>query len=388
VNLFDLAIGLALLAAVVGGYKLGFLTRIASWGGLVIGLALAARFLPGALDALAAGGAGGAAGRLFLVMAGLLAGAGIGASLGEALGRAVSRVVARGPVKTLDRVGGAVVGGLGVLIAVWLLAPAAAHVPGLIAREALSSRIAAVVTSTAPRPPDAFRAFRHLVPEDRYPDVFESLRRSPDTGPPPAEVAFPTEVVDAAKRSTVNVESVGCGGAHEGSGWTAAPETVVTNAHVVAGADRVIVRRPDGRTFPARVVVFDERRDLAVLEAPGLNHPPLDLADPEPGAAAAVIGYPLGQNEPRAAPAIVQLQQEALGRDIYGDATTRRQVLFLAASLRQGDSGSAVINAQGQVVGTAFAIAPDRSATAYALAPSEVRAALGAPRRPTTGRCQ
>ncbi len=387
-NVVDIAIGVALLAAVVGGFKLGFLTRIASWGGLVAGILVAARFLPGLIDALGSNRPGGAAGRLFLVVAGLLAGAGIGASLGEAVGRAISRVVARGPVRTLDRAGGAIVGALGVLVAVWLLVPAAAQVPGLIAREARTSRIATAVTSAAPQPPDALRAFRQLVPEDRYPDVFDSLRPSPDIGPPPADVAVPSEVVAAATRSTVNVESVGCGGAHEGSGWTAADETVVTNAHVVAGADRVVVRRPDGRTFPARVVVFDERRDLAVLEVAGLGQRALELAEPDVGGPAAVIGYPGGQNQPRVAPAIVQRQQEALGRDIYGGATTRRQVLFLAASLRQGDSGSAVIDERGRVVGTAFAIAPDRSATAYALAPSEVRAALGAPRVSTTGRCQ
>jgi len=53
-------------------------------------------------------------------------------------------------------------------------------------------------------------------------------------------------------------------------------------------------------------------------------------------------------------------------------------VLELAAQLRPGDSGSALVDARGVVVGVAFAVARDRSDVAYALAPNEVRAALTA----------
>jgi S1-C subfamily serine protease len=77
----------------------------------------------------------------------------------------------------------------------------------------------------------------------------------------------------------------------------------------------------------------------------------------------------------------------AVGRDIYGQDRTRREVLFLAASLRPGDSGSAFIDADGKVAGVAFAIAPDRPGTAYALDDSELRAALATPRQLGVGPC-
>jgi S1-C subfamily serine protease len=78
----------------------------------------------------------------------------------------------------------------------------------------------------------------------------------------------------------------------------------------------------------------------------------------------------------------------AVGRDIYGADRVERQVVVLGARLQQGDSGAAVVDADGTVIGTVFAVSPDDRDTAYALATSEVRAALDAPRSPgATGRC-
>lgn len=195
----------------------------------------------------------------------------------------------------------------------------------------------------------------------------------------------PLEWVARAVRSTVNVESFGCGGLHEGSGFTVAPNVVVTNAHVVAGADRVRVRRPDGRVLPASIVRFDPNRDLAVLSVAGLGQESLPIGNAPEGTAAAVLGYPGGQNNVRVAPAVIREENPTIGRDIYGRQRTQRQVLFLASRLRQGDSGSAVIDGQGQVIGVAFAVAPDRPGAAYALDDSELRAVLAAPRRQGAG---
>jgi S1-C subfamily serine protease len=71
---------------------------------------------------------------------------------------------------------------------------------------------------------------------------------------------------------------------------------------------------------------------------------------------------------------------EATGRDIYGTGLARREVLELAASLRPGDSGSALVAPDGSVVGVAFAVAKDRPDVAYALSTDELRAVLAAPR--------
>jgi S1-C subfamily serine protease len=88
-----------------------------------------------------------------------------------------------------------------------------------------------------------------------------------------------------------------------------------------------------------------------------------------------VYGYP-GGGDLRIAPFEVAREVVANGTDIYDASPSRRQVLFLSADLEPGDSGSAVVSADGEVVGVAFAIAPDRSNVAYALTDDELRAVL------------
>jgi S1-C subfamily serine protease len=85
----------------------------------------------------------------------------------------------------------------------------------------------------------------------------------------------------------------------------------------------------------------------------------------------------------------VRRRIDAVGRDLYDARSTQRDVFVLAAALRPGDSGGALVNMSGSVMGVAFAIAPDRPGTSYAVTDRELRAVLGAPRSATvsTGPC-
>ena len=157
-------------------------------------------------------------------------------------------------------------------------------------------------------------------------------------------------------------------------------ETIVTNAHVVAGVDRPTVIRADGRQLNATVQVFDPARDLAVLRVPGLGQAALEIGSAEVGTEGAVFGYPGGQRELEITPARIENQLNAVGRDLYGTSTTRREVFILSARVEPGDSGEALTDAEGVVVGVAFAIAPDRPSTAYALTSEELNAVLAVPR--------
>ena len=380
-NVLDLVLGIALVSALVGGWRVGLVARVASWIGALGGFLLALRLLPIALREI---GTMSPTGRLFLTLAVLLVGAAIGGAIGEAIGSALRRA-GPPPARVLDRTGGAFAGVAGLLVGIWLFLPIAAQVPGAAAQQARNSRILATIDDLAPEPPDASRAVRSLVGDARFPDVFADLRPSPDIGPPPADVPVAAAVVARAVASTVNVEADGCGGRHEGSGFAASENLIATNAHVVAGAERVRVRRPDGRLLPATIVLFDADRDLALLSVPRLGQPALAIASSSEGTAGAVLGYPGGQDNVRVAPAVVRQEAPTIGRDIYNRRRTERQVLYLASALRPGDSGGALIDGEGRVVGVAFAIAPDRPGTAYALDDSELRAALAAPRRPGSG---
>jgi len=71
-----------------------------------------------------------------------------------------------------------------------------------------------------------------------------------------------------------------------------------------------------------------------------------------------------------------------VGRDIYGRDATERALLFLAAELRSGDSGAAVVGQDGRAVGAVFAVSPDVRTVAYALTVEEIEIVLAAERVP------
>jgi S1-C subfamily serine protease len=214
------------------------------------------------------------------------------------------------------------------------------------------------------------------------------LRPAPNAGPPPAASGLSQATLDRVIPSTVQVEGPACGRIQEGSGFVAAREIVVTNAHVVAGEGETVVIASDGHRTPATVVLFDSDRDLAVLSVPGLKAAPLPIRDAEPQTRGAVLGHP-GGGPLEVSPFLVSDEVKAVGRDLYDRHETRREVLILASNLAPGDSGAALVDPAGQVVGVAFAIAPDRPGTAYALDVVELHAALRAPRSPkaNTGSC-
>nr|MBA3302440.1 trypsin-like peptidase domain-containing protein [Acidimicrobiia bacterium] len=139
------------------------------------------------------------------------------------------------------------------------------------------------------------------------------------------------------------------------------------------------VVRPDGSRAGATVVHFDPDQDLAVLAVPQAGAGPLPIGDVEAGGTGAVFGYP-GGGPLEVSPFAVQEEVEAVGRDLYDRRDTSRRVLVLASDLAPGDSGAAIVDPAGAVVGVAFAIAPDQAGTAYALSVEELRAALAAPR--------
>jgi S1-C subfamily serine protease len=153
------------------------------------------------------------------------------------------------------------------------------------------------------------------------------------------------------------------------------PDTIVTNAHVVAGERTTDVYTNDGRRLDAVVIAFDPDRVLAVLHVDGAGLRPLGLGDGAPGTIGSVVGHPRG-GPLRAAPARIERAVGARGTDIYRTSRVDRAVLVLAARLAPGDSGAPFVDGEGRVVGVAFAIDPGDATAAYALAKSELDAVL------------
>ena len=112
-----------------------------------------------------------------------------------------------------------------------------------------------------------------------------------DVGPGDPALLRDRDVVTASA-SVLRVTGNACGLGIEGSGWIAAPGYVVTNAHVVAGVRHPYVDYHGGRSWPATVVAFDPRDDLAVLRVSDLPGRPLRTLVPEKGVPVVVLGYP------------------------------------------------------------------------------------------------
>ncbi|HEV3495829.1 MAG TPA: trypsin-like peptidase domain-containing protein, partial [Actinomycetes bacterium] len=208
--------------------------------------------------------------------------------------------------------------------------------------------------------------------------------------PAPAVPGMTPAVASQVAASTVRVSGTACGVRVSGSGFSAAPDTVVTNAHVVAGMTTAPqVLRPDGRTLPAQVQVFDPDRDLAVLAVPGLGQPSLGLGSAVVGENAAVYGHPRGQAPLEVSPARILRRVHIDIGDIYGEAAGPHQILVINSVLDPGDSGAPLVNSAGQVVGVAFAVANLRRATAFAVASEELVPVLAQPRNGpvSTGPC-
>ena len=191
---------------------------------------------------------------------------------------------------------------------------------------------------------------------------------------PPDESLAGNAVVAAAAHSVVRVESTSfaCQKILEGSGFVIGPNRVMSNAHVVAGADSFSVS-VDGQDHEASVVAFDPNADISILDVPGLQAPPLDFAHGTvlKGTDAVVLGYP-GGGPFVAYPARIREVIELTGPDIYRSTSVRREVYTIRGRVGQGDSGGPLIDVNGRVLGMNFGSAIDDPETGFVLTTNQV----------------
>ncbi len=134
----------------------------------------------------------------------------------------------------------------------------------------------------------------------------------------------------------------------EGSGFIVESNGVIlTNAHVVAGADRVRVKLSDRREFDAKVLGLDETSDVAVLKIEASGLPSVKLGDPartEVGEWVVAIGAPFGLENTVTA-GIVSAKSRNLPDETY--------VPFIQTdvAVNPGNSGGPLFNMRGEVVG-------------------------------------
>lgn len=384
-NGLDLLLLLAAAVAAFGGWRLGLVTRAFGWVGAALGLAVAVLVVPWALGRLALSSGSVI---LFLGMAAFVLIASVGQGIGGAIGSRLRPRADSPAVHTLDQIGGSLLGIVGVAVLAWLVLPVMSQTDGWASASARNSVIARFTVDHLPTPPAGILSLEQQVAGGNFPRLFSGLRPAPDL--PPAPTASPVDqaTLDRLAASTMRVQGPACGLIQSGSGFVVAPGVVATNAHVVAGTTSLEVRTADGVTTDGRVVAFDPRVDLALVST-NLDRVPLPLGRPADGDTGLVLGFPGGSKALEPSPFQVGQQIDARGYDIYDRATVDRSLLVLASDLAPGDSGSAVVRADGSVIGVAVAVAPDRSGVAYALDGAQLQPLLDGPRSTpvSTGPC-
>lgn len=192
----------------------------------------------------------------------------------------------------------------------------------------------------------------------------------------PEDHGLTDERVAAVLPSTVAVNGVACGRLARGSGFAVSENLIVTNAHVIVGIDDIRVHTHDGRTLQARAVAFDPDADLAILEASGAELEPLSLApDAEEGTTGLLAGWS-PDLEPEPSPFRVERAVTVRIETVGGTDRVERRSWLLAAEIEVGDSGAALVDLDGEVIGVAFATSTEGADTGYAVRASEVSTLL------------
>ncbi len=373
INTVDIIVLVLAIVAAVAGFRSGAIPQVLGLAAAGAAIALIVTFAPQLTGALATveqpARAFVAIGGAFLVVA-----------MAQAIGSTVGAMVRS---RLLGAVGGGVDGALGAVLGAAQVVLVTWLVGGLLATSSVPVLAGAAGRSIAvrwlldilPPPGDVIGEVGAVLDESGLPRVFSGLEPLPGA---PIDLPAAAEVGVIAARalgSTVRVEAQGCGASFTGAAFSVADGYFVTNAHVVAGAERVTLRGATGTTR-GTVVLFDPDLDIAVVRA-ALHLPALALATraPERGAVGAALGYPHGAGL-TVLPAAVTARVRARGRDIYGAAPVVRDVLELRAEVEPGDSGGPLVLPDGTVGGIVFAESRTDATVGYALDPAAVAVAI------------
>jgi Do/DeqQ family serine protease len=169
-------------------------------------------------------------------------------------------------------------------------------------------------------------------------------RQSPFAGDPFFEQFFGQQMPNRSQKQS----SLGSGVIVEANG------TVVTNNHVIEGADDIKIALSDGREFPCKVILRDDRLDLAVLKIETkASFPSLTIGDSdavEVGDLVLAIGNPFGVGQTVTSGIVSALARNQVVKNEFG--------FFIQtdASINPGNSGGALMNMKGELIGINTAI--------------------------------
>ena len=246
---------------------------------------------------------------------------------------------------------------MALLLACALALGAAGAVPALAASSQASNPIVTIVKDTSP-------AVVNI-------DVEAVSQRRVSPFPFGDDPIFRQFFGDAFKEYTRSVPMKG-----RGSGFIVTKDgQILTNNHVVEGADKITVTLADGKTYKARVLGKDPTFDLAVIKIePKGDLPVLDLGDSdavEVGEWVVAIGNPYGFEHSVTAGVI-----SAKNRSIHAEDVNFDGLLQTDAAINPGNSGGPLLNMDGRVVGINAAIVPYAQGMGFAIPVNMAKAVM------------
>ena len=373
-NWVDLVvIGLAVLAA-VSGARQGVLIALPAFIGVLAGAILGILIAGPVVSQLDASTT-----KVAFAVAIVVLFIALGETVGVWIGRTLRQKVSSPKLTGVDSALGAIVQGVVVFVVCWLIGSSLSTVgspsdlASAIRRSVVLGGIGDVMPAAAR---DLPATLRKILDDTGFPAELRKISRAPSKDVAPPDPALQASAVVQRVHPSVlkiHAKAPSCERALEGSGFVVAPQRVMTNAHVIAGANEVSVESGE-RTLRARVVYYDPETDVAVLAVPSLSAPPLKLAgeDATSGQDSIVLGYPL-DGPYTAAPSRIRDRINLSGPNIYDTRTVNRDVFTLRAIVKSGNSGGPLIDTDGQVIGVVFGAAVDNSDTGFALTADEVR---------------
>ena len=371
--LVDIVLIVLLALALMVGIARGFLATIGFVAGLALGGIAAYWLIPyvgqWVTDPTWRGAAIVAAGVLLLLL-----GAALGTAVGNTLRRGADRIKLRVPERVL---GGAVnLAAAALALSFFAGTLTTAGIP-IVSTALASSNVVRTIDRFTPEPVRvALAELRGTVFADGIPRLGDLIQIGPVSSAPPVALDDPALTRAAQSVARITGTAYACGITASGSGFVAADDRVVTNAHVVAGVDSPLVELPGQPAKEGRVVYFDPVDDLAVIAVDGLDATALPVAPAlAVGSAGVVQGYPYG-GPFTSGNAQVLSEGTVPVPDIYGDQSAPREIYALGAVVRPGNSGGPLLTPVGEVAGVVFARSETDDEVGYAMTPAELEPVL------------
>lgn len=152
------------------------------------------------------------------------------------------------------------------------------------------------------------------------------------------------------RRATLRIRARSCFGVGTGSGFAITDQVLVTNRHVVEGADLLQVSTWDGQTLDVAISGVAMTEDLALVLVRGQLPVSLELhARPRLGDEVVAVGYPLGGE-------LTFSHGRVLGEDSIDAFGRQTPVVRMSNTIQPGNSGGPLLDEEGRVVGVVFAV--------------------------------